>query len=57
MTTAGAETTQNSGGPIMKRTEFSWQVEDQYNELKNFRIEENNIFKSYSMAQAEQTAI
>ena len=45
------------GRPIMKHPTFNWEAEDKYNELKNFRLEVNNIFKSYSMPQAEQIAI
>ena len=57
MATAGAEGAQNVGprlgGPIMKQPTFNWKAKDKYNELKNVRQEVNNIFKSYSMLQAE----
>ena len=53
MDAAGAERTQNAGPrlnrPIMKQTTFNWEAEDKYKELQNFRLEVNNIFKSYSM--------
>ena len=31
---------------MMKQPIFSGEAEDKYNELKNFRLEENNVFKS-----------
>ena len=45
------------GGPIIKQPTFNWEAEDKYSELKNFRLEVNNIFKSYSTPQEEQIAI
>ena len=48
MAVAGAERTQNAGsrlgGPMIKQTTFNLEAEDKYNELKNFRLEVNNIF-------------
>ena len=41
----------------MKQPTFNWEAEDKYNELKNFRLDVNNIFKSHSMTQAEQITI
>ena len=41
----------------MKQPIFNLEAEDKYNELKNFRLEVNNIFKLYSMPQTEQIAI
>ena len=41
----------------MKQPNFNWEAEDKYNKLKNFRLEVNNIFKSYNMSQTEQLAI
>ena len=50
---AGAQRIQNVGprlgGPPMKQLTFNWEAEDKYNELKNLRLEVNNVFKSYSM--------
>ena len=61
MAMARAERTQNVrprlGRPMMKQPTFNREAEDKYNEFKNFRIEVSNIFKSYSMPQAEQIAI
>ena len=61
MAVAGTERTHNLGPrliePSMKEPTFNREVEDKNNELKNFRLEVNNIFKSYSMQQAEQIAI
>ena len=58
---ARLEGTQNAGprlgGPMMKQPTFNWEAEGKYNEHKNFRLELNNIFKSYSMPQVEQIAI
>ena len=45
------------GGPMMKQPNFKWEAQDKYNELKNLRIEVNNIFKSYNTPQTEQLAI
>ena len=41
----------------MKQPNFNWESEGKYNELKNFRLEVNNIFKSYNTPQTEQLAI
>ena len=58
---ARAERTQNVGPgldwPMVEQPTFKWEAEDKYNELKNFTLEINNIFKPYSMPQAEQIAI
>ena len=55
------ERTQNLGlrlgGPIMKQPTFNCEAEDKYYELKNFRVEVNNIFELYSTPRAEQIAI
>ena len=57
MAVAGAERTQNVGprlgGPMVKQPTFNWETEDKFNELKNFRLQVNNISKSYSTPQAE----
>ena len=61
MAAARAEGTQNAGPrlgrPIMKQLTFNWKAEDKYNVLKNFSLEVNSIFISYSIPQAEQLAI
>ena len=62
-TVAGTERRQNGQNvgprqsrPIKKQPTFNWEVEDKNNELKNLRLEINNIFKSYGTPQAEQIA-
>ena len=45
------------GRPAMKQPSFNWEVDDKYNELKNFRLEVNNIITSYNTPLAEQSAI
>ena len=61
MGAAGAERTKNMGprigGPIIEQPTFSWEAEDKCNDLKHFRLEVNNIFKSYSTPHAKQLAI
>ena len=48
MTVARAERTQNAGPrlgrPTMKQPTFNWEADDKYSELKNIRLEVNNIF-------------
>ena len=60
MAAAGAARTQNvglrQGGPKMKQPTFTWEEKDKYNELRNFKLEVNNIFRSYGTPQAEQIA-
>ena len=55
------ERTQNAGPKIdravMKQHTFNWKAEDKYKELTNFRLEVNNIFKSYNALQIEKIAI
>ena len=50
MAVSRVERTQNVGPrlgrPVMKEPTFNWKAEDMYNELKNFRLDINNIFKS-----------
>ena len=41
----------------MKQSNFNWEAEYKYNKLKHFRLEVNNIFKSYNTPQAEELAI
>ena len=44
-------------GPMMKHSTFIWDTEDRYKELKNFRLEEYNVFKSYDMPDMEKIAL
>ena len=44
-------------GPMMKQPTFNWDTEDKYSELKNFRLEVHNVFKSYDMPDIEKTAL
>ena len=61
MAVAVTERTQNAGprlgGPMMKQPTYHRETEDKNNKLKNFRLEVINIFKLYSMPQAEQMTI
>ena len=62
MDTAAAERPQSTagskiGGSAMKQPSFNWEEEDKYGELKNFRLEVNNISATYNTPQAEQLAI
>ena len=41
----------------MKQPTFIWDTEDKYNELKNFRVEVYNVFKSYDMPDIKKTAL
>ena len=34
------------GGPSLKQRSFHWSVTDKYTELRNFRLEVNNIFQT-----------
>ena len=36
------------GRPAMKQPSFNWKADDKYSELKNFRLEVNNILAVYS---------
>ena len=45
------------GTPMMKKLTFNWDTKDKYNDLSNFRLEVNNIFKSYNMPDTEKMAI
>ena len=42
---------------MMKQTTFNWDTDDKYNELKNFRLEVYNVFKSYDMPDVEKMAL
>ena len=42
---------------MMKQWTFDWDTEDKYNELKNFRLQVYNVFKSYDMPDIEKTAL
>ena len=41
----------------MKQPTFDWDTEDKYNELKNFRLEVYNVFKSHDMPDIQKTAL
>ena len=45
------------GRPVNEATQFQLEAHNKYNELKNFRLVVNNIFKSYNMPHTEQLAI
>ena len=45
------------GIAVMKQPKFKWDMEDKYNELQNFRLEGNDIFRSYNMPDIEKIAI
>ena len=42
--------------PMMKQPTFYWDTGDNYNKLKNFRLEVYNVFKSYDMADKEENS-
>ena len=44
-------------GPKMKKPNCNWEADDKYNKLSNFRLEVNNIFRSYKMPHAKQLGI
>ena len=44
-------------GPMMNQPTFNWDTEDKYYDLKNFRLQLYNVFKSYDMQDMEKTAI
>ena len=43
-------------GLMMKQPTFNWDMDDKYNELKNFRLGVNNVFKLYTMTNIEMAA-
>ena len=45
------------GRHAMKQPSFNWEADDKYSNLKNFRLEVNNIISSYNTPHAEQLAI
>ena len=45
------------GGPVMKQPTFKMDTEDKYDELKNFRLKINGVFKLYNMPDIENIAI
>ena len=45
---------QKLGGPTMKQPTFYWGAMEKYTELKNFRLEVNNIFKMYNINNTEK---
>ena len=40
-----------TGRPVTKQSNFNWEAEDKYSELKNFRSEVNNIISTYNTPQ------
>ena len=44
-------------GPMMKQPTLDWTMEDNCNELKDFRLEVYNVFKSYDIPDIEKTAL
>ena len=44
-------------GPTLKQPKFDWSTVDRYTELKNFRLEVNNIFKRDSVKHTEILSI
>ena len=44
-------------GVMMKQPTFNWNTKDKYKELKNFRLEVYNVFKSYDMPDIEKTKL
>ena len=40
------------GGSAMKQPSFNWKADANYSELKNFRLEVNNIITSYNIVTA-----
>ena len=45
------------GGPVKKLATFKMVTEDKYDELKNFGLKINDVFKSYNMPDIENIAI
>ena len=44
------------GRPAMKQWSLNWEADNKYSELKNFRLEVNNIITSYNTPHIEQLA-
>ena len=42
------------GGPSLKQPTFAWSSTDKYAELRNFKLEVNNIFQMYNINQADK---
>ena len=62
MAAARAERPQSVAGPkiggcTMKQPSFNWEADDKFRELKNFRLEVNNIISSYNTPHTEQHMI
>ena len=61
MTVNGVERTQNVGPklgrPIMRQLTFNWSFTDKYAELRNFKLEVENMFQNYSISKAERVPI
>ena len=45
------------GGPTVRQPTFDWGSTDRYAELRNFRLEVNNILQFYNISNTEKTAI
>ena len=45
------------GGPAMKQPSCKWEADNKCKELKNFRLEVNNIISSYNTPNTEQLVI
>ena len=45
------------GGPTLRKLTFDWGSRDKYVELRNFRLEVNNILQSYNVNNTQKIAI
>ena len=45
------------GSPAMKQLSFDWNAEDNYSELKTFRLEVNNVLSMYNTLQTDNLAV
>ena len=45
------------GSPTMKQPTFDWDAEDNYSELKTFRLEVNNILSTYNTPQTDKLTL
>ena len=44
-------------GPTLRQPAFDWGLADKYTELRNFRLEVNNILQSYNVNNTERIAV
>ena len=55
MSMASAARAENAGPrmsrPIMKQPTFDWNVKDKYTELRNFKLEVDNMFQNFNISQ------